>query len=799
MRSLRMISARIQECFSADARRLIATWALLFIAGQTVLFGWIYVRSGDYLQANDPRRLQNRSEVSFFYAPLRLKIGAFVSASELTGYLRELGYAEVADERPGTYMVNGNTITLRPHAAISQRISFTLNRNHVQNLLVEGQPVNEIALEPLPMQEFVRYLRTDSLKEQRVRRIMIAAGSVPELLSDAVVAIEDRRFNSHHGVDVFGIAGRVSSGQGGGSSITQQLIKNTIFKGARDEFWQRYLWFLPENVQRKATDVFFALAAERLLTKYEILAAYLSVVPLGAAEGVELHGVAAASQEYFGKSIQELNMAEAATLAGMIHKPSVYVGSARSGDYTEVTARRNSVLDLMRRNLPEKYTAEEIETAKAQPVQFVFSSTRGRERPAAAYGRHFVEFAAHHLPQELVRLQAREGELRVFSTLDFRLQKQATEIAEEAAREFQRKVRDICRIRKTKADCDVLQIQIALVAIEPQSGNVLAMVGGQNSDFNHATSKRSPGSIIKPFVYVKAIEQGQHHGQAFTPATIIDPLRDQLAGYRPHENAGRRSTVRIGLAKSYNFHAVAAAESAGLYETTEFLRRVTNSSPEISGMAAIGGVAGSETSLLDLVQAYTMFPNNGQLMDANFLNSCLLDSSGVRVAAPRFTSMSDPGAAFLVTQMMRSVVGPQGTTPNFYRLAKLRSNEVVAAKSGTGMIADLWFLALMPKLIVGVWAGLPRNEFATPLSQGFSGSRVAAPVVAKFITSVKRIQPERLEGDFTMPTNVVRLRIDSGSECLTGRGDLAEYFLVGREPRPCRDQGSDGRRNYERR
>jgi penicillin-binding protein 1A len=439
----------------------------------------------------------------------------------------------------------------------------------------------------------------------------------------------------------------------------------------------------------------------------------------------------------------------------------------------------------MRRNLPEKYSAEEIEAAKAQPLEFVFSSSKGQERPAASYGRHFVEFAARHLPPELVRLQAREGEVRVFSTLDFRLQKQATEITEEAAREFQQKVRDVCRSGKAKPDCDSVQVQIALVAMEPQSGHVLAMVGGQNSDFNHATSKRSPGSIIKPFVYVNAIEQGRHHGQAFTPATIIDPASDQLAGYRPRENVGGRSTARIGLARSYNFHAVVAAESAGINETIEFLRRVTNSSPEISGMAAIGGVAGSETSLLDLVRAYSIFPNNGQLVSANFLDSCLLDSSAVRVIAPRPTPVSDPGAAFLVTQMMRSVVGPQGTMPDFYRLANLKVDQVVAAKSGTGMIADLWFIGVTPKLIVGVWAGLPQNEFATQLSQGFSGARVAAPIVAKFISHVKRIQPERLDGDFVVPGDVVRLRIDSSNNCLTERGNVAEYFIVGREPPYC--------------
>src|SRR2546428_10323389 len=161
-----------------------------------------------------------------------------------------------------------------------------------------------------------------------------------------------------------------------GSSITQQLVKNTIFKGAKDEFWQRSLSFLPPTLQRKSADIFLALAAEKVLTKNEILAAYLSIVPLGAVDGVELHGVAAAAQEYFGKNLFALNLSEAACLAGMFNRPSDYVAKARQGDYSELIARRNSVLDLMRRSKPQTYSAETIEKAKAERLQFVFASSR---------------------------------------------------------------------------------------------------------------------------------------------------------------------------------------------------------------------------------------------------------------------------------------------------------------------------------------------------------------------------------------------------------------------------------------
>ncbi len=790
MRLLSVIGSQARKRFPRPVRQTLVGLLLIVLVSQTVLGVLAYRAAVDHLRQNDPRQLQNRSEVSFFFAPLRLQVGSSISSGEVIEYLGELGYVESADETPGSFKTGDNTITVTPRAVVFQQLSIRIERHRIDALTAGGQPVMEVQLEPLPMQEFVRYLQNESLREQRVRRTVLVPGAVPELLSDAVISIEDRRFFQHHGIDVFGIARRVLSGQGGGSSLTQQLIKNTIFKGAKGEFWQKYLSFLPANWQRKATDVFLALAAEKMMSKDEILAAYLSVVPLGAAEGVELHGVAVAAQEYFGKNLYELDLAEAAALAGMIHKPSFYLGRARDADYNAITDRRNSVLDLMGRNLPSKYSAAVIDRAKRVPMQFVFANSRRSERPAAAYSRHFVEFAAHNLTLELAQVQSSEGALHVSTTLDFRLQKEATEIAESAARELQKPIARVCRASRTdKVRCSALVPQVALVAMDPQTGQILAMVGGINSNFNYATAKRSPGSVIKPFIYLRSIQRGHIRGQAFTPATILDPQTDELRGYRPEQNIGRKSTVRVGLAKSYNFHAVAAAEAAGLNNTVEFLSQLTGSHPEVSGMAAIGGTAGSETSLLSLVQAYTVFPNNGRLATATFQRS--FEQAGVTkdLASTEPRAVADAGAAYVVTQMMRSVVGPRGTAPDFLGLAGFNSDAMVAAKSGTGMVADVWFVALTPRLVVGVWTGLPQNEIPLRLSDGFSGARVAAPIVAKFMRSVRRVRAELLTGDFQLARNVTRLRIDPNANCTTTGGGVEEYFIIGREPPPCRQGG----------
>jgi membrane peptidoglycan carboxypeptidase len=569
-----MMATQLRKLFPRAVRRRVAMVALVLLSAQTALFVLTYRAAGEHLRRHDPRQLQNRAEISFFYAPPKLRAGAHEKREDLIAYLRELGYEERDDNALESYFVKGETLNLTPRSPTFQMLSITFARERISRIIMAGEAREEAELEPLPMQNFVRYLKDDSLREQRVRRTVIPAGSVPAMLADAVTSAEDRRFFEHHGIDVFGIVWRVANRKGGGSSITQQLIKNTVFKGAKEDFWQEYLRFLPDDWQRKATDVFFALAAEKLMTKDEIMAAYLSVVPLGAADGVEIHGVIAAAREYFGKNASELSLAECAEAAGMIHQPSFYLGRVRQGDESALLARRNYVLDLIGRNHPEKYSAVLIEQAKAEPLHLLSASHSRAQIPAESYSRQFVGLAAKNLPQELAQLRTTEGASQVFTTLDFDLQKDATQLAEATVRDLRPRIARTCAQQQVgnkafdkvtdRAACARLKPQAALVALDARTGAVLALVGGVDSEFNYATARRSPASAIKPFFYLKAVEGGNYLGLPFTAATLIDPQADALSSYRPTENLGRRSSARAGLAKSYNFHAVAAAQAAGL-------------------------------------------------------------------------------------------------------------------------------------------------------------------------------------------------------------------------------------------
>ncbi|HEY0428571.1 MAG TPA: transglycosylase domain-containing protein [Pyrinomonadaceae bacterium] len=697
-----------------------------------------------HLQANNPGEMQNRSELEVFYAPLTLRVGEEFSEQDLTDYFNQAGYDLSESQSAGSYSFNKNSVKFvsRSDAFASGEIVF--EKKGVKQILIGGQKAGEIEIEPLLMRSFIKFINDESLREQRVRRTILNVDAIPETLADAVTSAEDARFFEHSGIDVFGIGYRLLTFRGGGSSITQQLLKNNVLKGSKEEFWQTYLGFLPETAQRKLMEIPFALAAEEMMSKDEILAAYLSMVPLGASEGVELQGVVSASQEYFGKPVSALSLSESATLAGMIHKPSFYIGLARKNDYEKLIGRRNRILDLMSRNYPEKYFAEIIEKAKNEPLKFVFASANRAERPADAYSRLFSAYVASHLPENLSEIRETEGRLQIFTTLDYRLQKSATEISEKAIADISKQIYTECiRQNPENIDCKSVKPQVSLVATEAETGEILAMYGGNSSEMNFALTRRSPASAIKPFYYLQAIESGVWNGKPFTPETIINPETDAVS-FHPTKNIGEKSTATVGLAKSYNFHAVAAAESVGIEKAVEFVGKLTGSNPETSGMSAIGGSKNSETTLLDMISAYSIFANRGVFVKATPNKFYLQNGRKILFAKDAAKRIASVRSASETNEMMKLVLSEIGTAPNFKQSANLPENFEISAKTGSGMVADMWFFAVTPKIVVGVWVGLPRNEINLDMERGFTGGKIASPVAARFFRVLQKLKPNLL-------------------------------------------------------
>lgn len=301
-------------------------------------------------------------------------------------------------------------------------------------------------------------------------------------------------------------------------------------------------------------------------------------------------------------------------------------------------------------------------------------------------------------------------------------------------------------------------------------------------------SKRSPGSLVKPFFYLKALENGTFKGQPFTAATLIDRNSDKalLQDYCAEDgNLGGSGTARRHLAMSWNIGACIAAQSANI--PTDFVGLVTGSKPKHKLLASIGGTSGSEARLLDMVQAYTIFPNNGKMRKLTAYKTVYqtADEMNKKVEFSRTLSTinADPAATYIATEMMKSVV-TDGTAANFRASANIDSN--VAGKSGSGMVADLWWINFTPRVAVGVLVYIPHNLPELRRKDGFTGSKTSSPIAAEFMRGVAKFHPYLLEGEFTQPQNVVKRRIDSVKECLVNSGGVEEYFIAGREPSLCK-------------
>lgn len=308
----------------------------------------------------------------------------------------------------------------------------------------------------------------------------------------------------------------------------------------------------------------------------------------------------------------------------------------------------------------------------------------------------------------------------------------------------------------------------------------------RSESVSYATARRSPGSAIKPFVYLAAIAQGYHQGTPFTAATIIDPRHDEVDNYRPQSHVGSPATARTLLARSDNGAAVVAAHDAGLASVRELIRNATGAySEELTGMLAIGGSAGAEASALAMAEGYSIFANNGVKVWSTPLNAVYRDGVELNLPLDNPVRIADPGPAYVVTQMMHSVLSPGGTASGALGMAGLSSDAQISAKTGTGQVADLWFVGFSKRLVVAVWVGMPRNKPMLKMEQGFQGATAAMPIWTSFIKAVKQHRPDLLEGGFEAPPNVRALNIDPQGSCVTKRLGVVEYFIAGRETKPC--------------
>ena len=602
------------------------------------------------------------------------------------------------------------------------------------------------------------------------KRTLISIRSLPRYVGHAFVAVEDQRFYQHDGVDVVGIAGAlkdaVKGDPRGASTITQQLVGNMHpdLIDRRDK-----------SPLRKLREQAAAREMERHYSKEQILEGYLNQIAFGHG----WYGIESASRHYFGKGAARLTLAEAATLASMPKGPAIYDPIKAP---QRVTERRNLVLTLMAQ---QKYiTPAQAESAKRVPLKTVPDAGLSVD---ASYFLDVVRIQA-----ERAGVAVTTGGFRIYTSLDPLLQRAANEAITQGVAE----VEALPGYRHTKFATRTKgsdYLQGAVVAIDPLSGDVRALVGGRDyreSSFDRVIDgMRQPGSAFKPIVYAAAIADSLTANEIIPDTAIAIPL-DRGRVYRPDNSDNQflgPITMREALAKSRNVVAVQLAERVGLDTIVRLARRFGIDAPVAPYPAS--AIGASALQPLDLVAAYTVFANLGAHVDPRFIYR-IEDRSGAAVftnpaAAPR--PVIDPKVAFIVRDMMREVV-ERGTATSVRRY--LAPSIPVAGKTGTtNDNTDVWFVGMTPDIVAGVWLGFDKPKTITP---GAAGGTLAAPIFGKMMAAY---YASRGPGsDWAPPQGLI------AAQLYLVTGQLAdsttppdrrymEYFLAGTEPLPLRVSG----------
>lgn len=683
------------------------------------------------------------SRAGIYAAPRTLRVGQTITRERLVKLLSRAGYVETnaSDVWSGSFTTTSDGIEVRPrHLEIANtrtpdvvQVTFDA-RDRISSLVADGASIGDYTLEPEVL--------TNDLSMKTGVKPVLAYKAIPTQLVRAILSIEDHRFFEHQGVDLFGIcrallrnAGDNEVGQGG-STITQQLVKNTYLSPER-------------TLRRKYAEAMIAFTLERRLSKEDIFALYCNEIYLGQRGAIGIRGVEQAAHLYFGKELKDLSLAECATIAGMIQSPSRYSPHRHPDAATE---RRNSVLGAMLRD--GAITKEQAESSVREPL--AVAAINEQEDATAPY---FIDYVNRVVESGLLNgSQTDERTLRVNTTIDLELQ----QIAEAAI------ARQLERLGKSRRREDA-RPQAALVALDPNSGNVLAMVGGNGygeSQLNRATDAlRQPGSVYKPFVYAAALESGLSPVSMFRdePQEFV---YDRNAKFSPSNYGGGFSmqavTMRTALVKSLNVVTVDVAMQTGLRRVARYAQNFGLTRPDPYPALALGT---TEATPLAMAAAYATFANGGSRVEPNVVAS-ITDASGKTLVAPSQSrrKVIEPSTAYMITDMLSDVID-HGTARAAKGIAKISA---VAGKTGTSR--DGWFVGYTPHLVVAVWIGFDDNA-----QLGLTGAEAALPVWTEVIQNALVGRPELGADRFDIPADILQIEIDP----VTGR--LATPACVGRE------------------
>ncbi len=584
------------------------------------------------------------------------------------------------------------------------------------------------------------------------RRIFVPLTQIPKALKDAILATEDARFYSHFGVDPMGIAravyqnfrhGRIVEG---GSTITQQLAK--------------VLFLTPDkSLDRKLKEAVLAVELERRYSKDRLLEMYLNQIYFG--HGA--FGVEAAARTFFGKSVKDLSIPESALLAGLPKAPSTY----SPFEHPDAAKRRRAIV------LARMVDVNVLKDAEAKTLSAAKLDLVPPERRRTT-GQHYLEYVQQLLESAYGADVVFKGGLQVYTTLSPTMQLKAEQSLREGLKALE--TRRLKASEKAGTAPVTERPEGALLALDPQTGHIKAMVGGYDffkSEFNRATqARRQPGSSFKPFVYIAALEAG------LTAATEVEDSPVEFPGgpngkpWKP-ENYDRKFrgpvTLQQALEESVNVATVKVQERIGLRRTINVARRMGVQSPLGENLSLALGT--SELSLLELTSAYGTLANQGQWLHPTTVRY-VLDAQGklLEENVPEPKQVLTPELAFVATQMLK------GTIDRGTGVAAKALGRPAAAKTGTtNDYSNAWFIGFTPQLATGVWVGYDRPR---SLGKDETGSRVAVPIWTTFMQSALAGMPAE---DFPIPEKVVLVPVDLDRAGNCTRPALMA-FVVGTEP-----------------
>jgi penicillin-binding protein 1B len=790
------LAVKIKFAPQKHGERNIARNALL-ISGAAValcflifacVFGFYYAK---YRHIVDDRLSKPLFEntAKIYAAPQELRPGQKFTAASIAQQLRNAGYS-VAGNGPvapiGTFSEAPGSIAIHPgpqsyHAPDGATISFdrgTISRIAGDN----GQPLAAYELEPM--------LITDLSDQNRAKRRLVTYDQIPKVVVQAVTSIEDRRYFQHGGVDYYAIiawAWHDLRGDrrytGGASTLTMQLAK---------EFF-----LTPERTfHRKFLQVVITFQLEHRFSKQKIFELYANEVPLGQRGSFSINGFGEAAQAYFGEDVRQLTLPQAALLAGLIQSPS------RLNPYrhpVRAIARRNVVLDAMVET--GDITKQQAQAAKAAPLNLVTGAVDAGEAP------YFVDLVREQLASRIGENEYNSEGLRIYTSLDPDLQRAASEAIAEGMKTVDKLVEQRhARLLKRGHDVPLVYPQVALIALNPHTGQVLALVGGRNygeSQFDHAVSHRPTASTFKPFVYAAAFNSAltgapltnpDGASAVFSPVTMLNDQQTTFTmpdgtDYTPRDFDNKyygEVTARFALMKSLNNPTITLAEMVGLNNVASLAREAGIASARATPAMAIGAY---DATPLEMAGAYTTFANEGVKIDPWMLAS-VRSPNGDIVAdyAPQSKPLLDPRVAFLTTAMLEDVIN-HGTAEGVRSQYDFRS----PAAGKTGTEHDSWFIGYTSNLLCVVWIG---NDDYTDLK--IEGAFGATPVWANFMKRAVQLPQYSDTKDFVPPQGVSEVSLDKMTNLLPDAAcpeDYTAWFLDGTQPTDTCDHSFGDQRN----